>query len=153
MKKGIIVAILLGVGIHFLQYITINYFDPVPAIYIIVTTSPPHEYMVKDLEEQAECAKKAGFVFKFPRLRVMKSGYAGYGWKGLKGFAYMHPSINTIVLAPWASYETIAHELGHIIDGQMRRKGHPLFEKIKDYPPQEFADAVKEVILNECRVQ
>lgn len=115
---------------------------------IISATDPPLAYMIKNLAEQAECARKAGFVFKQPMLRVKRPPYefdTPHGW------AYME--LNIIVLVYYASYETMAHEMGHIIDAQMKRKGHPFFVGKENWDIQSFAEAIKEVILNECKSQ
>ena len=114
---------------------------------IIVTTDPPHAYMVKNLEEQLECAKKAGFTVKPPRLRMLKPPYEP---DSPHGFAHMS-IINMITLVHFASYETLGHELGHIIDYQTGRKGHPFFDDKKDWSDQALADAIKEAVFNACR--
>lgn len=129
MIKALMVSILLGavfvVG------------RPVFAkVQIIMTTDPPPVYMVKNLEEQMECAKKAGFVIKKPKLRIMKKPYV-YG--SPHGFAYIE--LNVITLVSFASYETLAHELGHIINYQTGRNGED----------QALADSIKEIILKECQ--
>jgi len=79
-------------------------------------------------------------------LRIIKEPYV-YG--SPHGFAYME--LNVITLVSFASYETLAHELGHIVDAQTRRKGHSFFIDKKDLPIEEFANAVKRVILKECQ--
>ena len=102
-----------------------------PKLSIILTTDPPFTYMVKNMEAQLVCAKKAGFMVKKPVLRMMRPPFNSETPLGL---AYMH--LNVVVLAPYASYETIAHELGHIIDAQSGRKGHLFFrgERRSGYP-------------------
>ncbi|MDP3731177.1 MAG: hypothetical protein Q8R34_01635 [bacterium] len=102
--------------------------------------------MARNLEEQIKCAKKAGFVFKPPMLRIVK--LASTNWATPHGYAYMH--LNIIILAPYASYDTMAHELGHIVDAQTGRQGHPFFDNKKNWDKQNLADAVKEVVLKEC---
>lgn len=114
---------------------------------LIVTTDPPHVYMVKNLEEQLECAKRAGFIVKPPRLRILKPPYQS---GSPHGFAHMS-FINMITLVHFASYETLGHELGHIIDYQTGRKGHSFFDDKKDWSDQVLADAIKEAVFNACR--
>lgn len=113
---------------------------------IILTTDPPHAYMVKALKEQLGCAQKAGFVIKPPTLRVIKPPYV-FG----SPYGYAKPYENIITVVYFASYETIGHELGHIIDYQTGRKGHPFFDNKKDWNDQVLADAVRDVILNQCK--
>lgn len=103
---------------------------------IINTTDPPPVYVVKNMEEQIECAKKAGFVIKKPILRIMRLPYVP---ASPHGFAYIE--LNVITLVYFASYETLAHELGHITNHQMGRNGMD----------QALADAVKGAILKECQ--
>ena len=118
-----------------------------PKLYIIATTDPPYLYMKQDLAELSVCAREAGFEFDPPMLRVMKPAYV---WGRPHGYAEVWS--NVVLLAPYASYETIAHELGHIIDYQMGQKGHPLFERYRKSPKlsQEVADAIRDVILDTC---
>ncbi len=110
-----------------------------------MTTDPPPAYMVQDMEEQIKCAKKAGFVIKKPTLRIMRPPFAH---NTPHGFAYMDE--NLIILIPYASYEILAHELGHIVDAQTGREG-PLFDHIRDLELQAFANAIRDIILNECK--
>ena len=112
---------------------------------LIATTDPPSALMLKNMKEQIECAKKAGFIIEEPTLRVMKPPYAKNLYHGL---AYM--DLNLILLVNFASYETLAHELGHIVDAQSGRKG-PQFDAIRKLPVQAFADAIKDIILSKCR--
>ena len=114
--------------------------------YLILTTDPPPAYMVKNLEEQVGCAKKAGFVFEKPILRILKPPYK---FGSPHGFAHMY--LNIITIVTFASYETMAHELGHIIDYQTGRKGHPFFVGKENLDIEVFAYVVGDVILNQCR--
>ena len=141
MKKALIVSLLLTVA--FVVFTVLK--TPIGKSKIILTTDPPPDYMIKDLEEQMGCAKRAGFIIKKPTLRTMKPPFNS---KTPNGLAYM--DLDIIVLIPFASYETLAHELGHIIDAQTKRKGHPFFADKQNLDIQSFADAVKEVILKEC---
>ena len=117
----------------------------VPTIQIIINTNPPPVYTVKSLEEQIECAKKAGLPpIKRPILRIMKPPIDP---NKPSGSAY---HFNFIVLSPYTSYSILGHELGHIIDFQTNRHGSPVFETLKDLPEQEFADSIRNIILHEC---
>lgn len=138
MKKAFFFAVLAAVGLILAPTIERNYH--------ILTTDPPLSQMVKNLEEQVVCAKKAGFVFKTPVIRTYKKRES-YPHSGI---AYINLGVNVIVLAPFASYETLAHELGHIIDSQSGRKG-PLFDNIRHLKSQEFANAIRDIILRECK--
>lgn len=113
---------------------------------VIVYTDSPGKYIQDEFNKQVGCAREAGFQFKQPLLRVRKEVYSPGQPDGL---AYRF--LNIVVIAPYASYETRAHELGHKIDWQMKRKGHPAFDKIKNLDDQNFANAVAEIILDQCR--
>ena len=108
--------------------------------------------MINNLDEQVACAQRAGFVFKKPILRVMRKPVVLDDSSGVPYFpsGIAHMNYNIILLANYASYETMAHELGHIIDWQTRRKGHPFFRGKEKMGSQEFANAIMEVILAEC---
>lgn len=114
---------------------------------IIVDTDSPGKYVQDGLNEQIGCAREAGFKFIRPLLRVRKEVY--FLDRSYYGLAYV--LLNIIVVVPYASDQTLAHELGHIIDWQTKRKGHPAFDKIKDLDNENFADAIAEVILDQCR--
>lgn len=106
--------------------------------------------MVKDMEEQIQCAKKAGFVIKKPTLRMMRWPYEyDPSHAHAHGLAYMN--LNLIMLIPYALYRTIAHELGHILDGQTHRKGHPFFKDKENWDNEVFADAIRDIIIKECK--
>ena len=142
--KRVLAALFTALFMAFAMFITVEW---APVAYLIVTTDPPHAYMVKNLEEQLECAKRAGFIVKPPRLRMLKLPYQS---GSPHGFAHMS-FINMITLVHFASYETLGHELGHIIDYQTGRKGHPFFDDKKDWYDQALADAIKEAVFNACR--
>lgn len=138
--KTIFVALFLTVFALFI------YISPViEKYYIIATTEPAYSYMNDDLDENIACANKLFDIqIVRPVIRIKK-----YELGDSHGIAHMH--LNMITLAPFASYETIAHELGHIIDTQTSRKGHPDLEEMKDLSIQVFADAVKDMVLNNCK--
>lgn len=115
---------------------------------LIVATNPPPAYMVKNLEEQMKCAKNIGLEIGRPILKVMKEPPAR---NASQGYAFDVWPRGLILLAPYASYQTMAHELGHITDFQTDRKGNPIFERVKDLPMEAFADAIKDRILVECQ--
>jgi Zn-dependent peptidase ImmA (M78 family) len=46
----------------------------------------------------------------------------------------------------------LAHELGHIVDGITERKGHPLFENIRDETNEMFADAFAAYLFSKFAV-
>lgn len=139
MKKFLIVAIVLVLAVFVGREIRSWH----ERRQIIRTTSPPTELMMKNLEEQMACAEKAGFMIKKPILRIMKPGpYLGY--------AYL--DYNIITLVSYATHETMAHELGHMVDAQTKRKGHPYFKGKENWDSQSFADAIKVKILEECKV-
>ena len=117
-------------------------------IYLVATTDPPPEYMVKNLEEQMGCAERLGFTVRRPILRVMKKPP---GWNEIQGWAHDVWPNSLIILAPYGSYQTMAHELGHVIDFQTDRKGHPDFEVIKYATMEGFADVIRDKILAECQ--
>lgn len=138
--KTIFVAIFLTVFALFIYIVPV-----LEKYYIIATTEPAYLYMNDDLDENIACANKLfGIKIARPIIRVIK-----YEPGDPHGFAYMY--LNIITLAPFASYETIAHELGHIIDAQTSRKGHSDLELMKNFSIQEFADAVKDTVLNNCK--
>lgn len=113
---------------------------------LVLTTDPPPTLMARNLEEQVGCAKRAGFVFNKPMLRITKWSYVSgtpHGWAD-----YLS---NTIILVSFASYDTLGHELGHIIDRQTGRKGHPFFVGKEKMYYQTLADAIRDVILRECK--
>lgn len=129
-----------------LMFILIVVFGP--AVRLIITTNSPPAYMIKNLEEQIKCAKNIGFKIGRPILRVMKEPP---DWNESKGYAFDVWPRGLVLLAPYTSYQTMAHELGHITDFQTDRKGHPIFEQIKDLPTEAFANAIKDRILAECQ--
>lgn len=101
--------------------------------------------MNEDLDENIACANKLfGIKVDRPIIRVKR-----YEPGDPHGLAHMH--LNVITLAPFASYETIAHELGHIVDVQTLRKGHLDLESMKNLSIQEFADAIKNMVINNCK--
>lgn len=115
------------------------------ATIIILNSDPPAAVMVNKMKDQIECARRAGFIIAPPILRTMRGPYR---FDSPQGQAYMR--YNIVTLADYATFEILAHELGHIIDWQSKRKGHPFFIGKENLNVQEFADAVKHVILNEC---
>ncbi len=122
------------------------------AIYIL-TTDPPFQYMVVNLAEQTKCAKKAGFIhIKKPSVRVMRGRYVSTNSYGNTYYpdGYALLPFNMIILANYASYVTMAHEMGHIIDYQTKRRGHPLFIGNENLDDQIMADLIGHAILKAC---
>lgn len=117
-------------------------------IYLDTITDPPPAYMVKNFEKQIGCAERIGFKTRLPILRVMKESP---GWNEPQGWAYNVWPNSLIILAPYASYQTMAHEIGHVVDFQTRRKGHPDFERLQHVPTEYFADVIGDKILIECQ--
>lgn len=117
-------------------------------IYLVVTTKPPPDYMVKNLEEQIKCARKIGIDIRRPIFRVMEKSPNGNEPNGLAHDIWPN---GLIVLAPYASYQTMAHELGHITDYQTDRISNPMFEQIKDLSMENFANVVRDKIIIECQ--
>lgn len=142
---GICILKTIFIIVALIASILLIYIGPViEKYYIIATSEPAYSYMNEDLDESIVCANKLfGIKISRPIIRVRK-----YESDGIHGRAHM--DLNIIILAPFASYETIAHELGHIIDAQTLRKGHPDLEKMENFSIQEFADAIKDMILNNC---
>ncbi len=114
---------------------------------LILITDPPPPLMIKKMDEQYECVRKAGFAIKKPTLRLIKSAYVP---DTPRGFAYDYYKYGVITLFDFSSYQTLAHEMGHIIDYQTKRKGHLFFQGKENWDIEVFADAVKAVILTEC---
>ena len=117
----------------------------VPRLFIVATTEPAYAYMQKDMEEQVICARKAGFDIYPPTIRVMKPAYV-FG----RPDGYADGPGNIILLAPYASYDTIGHELGHIINFQRGWKSYSFFKWMDMYGDQGLADTVRDAILEAC---
>lgn len=109
-------------------------------------TDPPSSFVLNNLKQQLGCAEKSGFVIRPPILRMIRLPYSTLL---PPGFAYR--GINVITLSQIASDEVMAHELGHIIDYQTGRRG-PLFDSIRNLPEEYFADAIRDIIIQECRM-
>lgn len=137
-------------GLVFVLTITLTLIIAVfdSTVRFIAITDPPTEYMVKNLEEQLECAKRVGFKIKRPILRVMKSQPGGNKFNGIANNLWPRDFIR---LVPYASYQTMAHELGHVVDYQTSRRGNPELKKIKDLSMEAFADVIMDKILAECQ--
>lgn len=105
----------------------------------------------KVLSEVVELARKKGFKFETPSVSAHNSRKYG-----LLGASYSMPARAMANKGESIAYDldyfsidndlgyvraVMAHELGHIIDKQTERKGHPLFDKIKHLDGEGFADA------------
>ncbi len=137
--KGILAAIIIFLGIFFWKDCEI--------LGVYLTTDSPPEYQVRNMKELIACAAESGFIINPPpMLRIMKRPYSA---ELLSGYAYKY--LNIISLTDYASYETLAHELGHIVDFQTHRKGHSFFVGKEKMDEQVFANEIREIILNNCR--
>lgn len=116
-----------------------------------------NEKLDRLLDEVCRIAAQKGLKFKRPEIRMVCEGIREIRKRRVSGqivgrvagkalggelimiFAKCLDEFSDMELAV-----TVAHELGHIIDEQMQRTGHPFFEAIKhlDLDRETFADAV-----------
>lgn len=97
-------------------------------------------------------ARERGLVFRAPELRQTTQAYAfQVGLNDplvLYGEAFPGSNrilINATTTATMSEVELrvlLAHELGHIIDDQTERVGHPMLERFAYLPRQPFADRI-----------
>ena len=101
------------------------------------------------LDEVMESAEESGFTIKRPKVRILKRGLGMLAIGDVPARACAQGRRNRILFDrkwfPFNDYVTrraiMAHELGHIVDYQTNRMGHPLFDKIKYVRSELFADA------------
>jgi hypothetical protein len=97
-------------------------------------------------------ARERGYIFRAPELRQTTAAYAfqvGFN-DPLVLYAEAFPGSNRILVnasttAAMSEAELrvlLAHELGHIIDDQTERVGHPVLERFAHLPRQPFADRI-----------
>jgi hypothetical protein len=114
-------------------------------IWLQHVTSTPDPELKKIYYQEVQCAKRYGFRFITPKVREM-SAELSRRWN-IIGQA----RVDVILIRKDDDFKaTIAHELGHIIDFEMWRRGHPDFKRMKNLPNEEFADEIGQIILDHC---
>jgi len=104
------------------------------------------EYLLDEVIKKAE---EKGFKIKRPRVRILKRGLGLLVVSEIPARACASGYFNRILFdGKWFRVNSndvrrsiMAHELGHIVDHQTNRIGHPLFEKIRHVDQELFADA------------
>jgi Zn-dependent protease with chaperone function len=99
-----------------------------------------------------ERARKRGFTFRAPELRQTTSEYAFqvglsdplrlYGEAFPGANRILINSVTTSMMSEEDLRVLLAHELGHIIDDQTERVGHPVLERFAQLPRQPYADRI-----------
>ncbi len=101
------------------------------------------------LTEVMNKSNEKGFTIKRPNIRVLKKGLGLLSPNGFPSLACASGHLNRILFdEKWLKFDkcfdlriAMAHELGHVVDYQTKRFGHPLFEKICYVNKEMFADA------------
>lgn len=102
--------------------------------------------------EICEAAIAKGFKFGYPRIMITKPWVKPLSFEGRAYSLENMIVINGASLEKWSDSElsaVIAHEVGHLIDFQTKRNGHPFFTlEIKALETEKFAWAIAAYITS-----
>lgn len=98
-----------------------------------------------------DAAVNKGFKLVYPRIMITKPWVRPVLFEGV-AYSENIIAINGASLKKWSDSElsaVIAHEVGHLIDFQTKRKGHPFFiPEIKALEAEKFAWAIAAYITS-----
>lgn len=157
----IVSKVIVGIFIAFTGCLLLFCIDMVHIFHI---TKPPEKFLREKFQQSVLCAYQAGFRFHIPILR-QKTGLNEkhfFLWKNERALAgtTVHYTISptvVMVINPLSvpndnTHFPFPHELGHVIEFETHRKGHPAFDKLRNLGREEFADAIGEIILQTCNL-
>lgn len=165
LKVLLVTLIPAAAALALYEYVSINehdaFWNATPGA-MMLYGRPPDVRFIRPLARMVSEARNQGFVFSEPQVVQTNNVFSIWNvpWQKISNIAVDESRTRILIYGPgMEEFDddklecVLAHELGHIIDYQSNRIGHPVFDRIWCLGDQEFADSIGGLLCGYERYQ